>query len=521
MVRQGSILLLAAGSVYLGWCLKLIWAQDRAPSPADDHVIAAGKTQSTDVPLHAGEFLQFDVEQQGGKVTATLIAPDGTEAAYGSTIGLTGFHVAAIANTSGTYHVEIHAFPRNPDAHYRLTVSPPRIPSPEDKSAAQISSILGAVNKRADQAMAAGNTSATLQTVIDGYGNALEVIRTLKNPEAEGQALLAIATAHQFAGGSGKSVKELEELDAAVDAINQAIPIFHMLGDWRSESEGLFLKTQASMRRGRDLQAIESAEYLAAESEKHADLQNVRRALNVISTASNHAGLIDQSITAEQRLLKLESDAKSEASAQHLVNIAALYLRLGDTRSSLAYRQNAADIYESLGRKGDLADALYRLARGNIKLGDIKNAGRYYDRMIQIAPGEDSPDLLIDMGRTDVALKVLLQKLDSIQERIAAGARWTSEESSTWSVLSGVYTQLHQPEMARNALEHAFESWPDANDPDNRIEFLAGVAGGYLKLGDYPKALELYREYERLILKKGPKGFPNFRHSLAAWRPPN
>ena len=508
IVRRGWILLLTTGSLnFLLWHVAMR-AQVPSRLHSDDRLLAAGKTDSIEVDLHVGQFLQFSVEQTTGRVSAALHAPDGTESGYGSAMSLPRFQVAAIANATGTYRLEIHAGPGNPiDAHYRLSVNPPRIANPEDEEAARISSSIGVANRLTDEALATGAKPATLHAAIDSYRSALELIRNSRNPEAEGRALQGLASAYLLGNASSRAVADL---DSAVETLDQAIPIWRRLGDWGAESEALFLKAGANSGRGHDYEAMDAGEYLAAEAKKHGDTQKITAAWSLVSAAANRAGLIDRSITAEQQLLNLQKDPKSAAAADHMIRIAVLYLRLLDTRASLAYRQSAAGIYESLGRKKDFSLALYWLTLGHVVLGDNKTAERYYDRMVQVDPTMSNATLLLQMGRTNAALKELLQKLDRSQQERKFGVLWTRDEPDAWSALAAVYMQLQDPENASNALEQALQSWPVKNLPGARIEFLAGVAGRYMELGQYSRALELYREYERLVVEKGASGFPQY-----------
>jgi len=316
MDRRGWILLLTTGSLNFFLWHVAMRAQIPSRPQSDNRLLAAGKTDSIELQLQAGQFLQFSVEQTIGMVSAALYAPDGTESGYGSAISLPRFQVSAIANATGAYRLEIHAGPGNPiDAHYRLSVNPPRIPKPEDEEAAKISSSIGAANKLTDQALAVGAKPATLHAAIASYRSALEVIRNFKNPESEGRALHGLAIAYLLESASSKAVAEL---DSAVEALDQAIPIWRRLGDWGAESEALFLKAGANSGRGHDYEAMDAGEYLAAEAKKHGDIQKITAAWNVVSAAANHAGLIDRTISAEQQLLNLQKDPKSLAAADHL-----------------------------------------------------------------------------------------------------------------------------------------------------------------------------------------------------------
>ena len=468
-------------------------AQTLSPDAAVERSVAPGAVNSFDIALHKNEFLQLTVQQLQQDVIVSVIDPTGEERMSASGVDLASFKLAFIAKTDGGFRLDVRTRrPVGPNSSYRLIPDSPHTATVSDEKLAQASTALQEANRWFARATAETTSSEPLAAnAIEKYQQALKMLVLLDDRGAEAGVYQHLGVSYLLKNDLGRSV----------DSFTNAAMLLEAAGDWKAEALARTFLTRVNRQRRYFHEAKISAEALIGRAKQKGDMDTQVATLKLLYSVLNSANDIESAIETQQQLLKLEASPNTADAAAYFENIAANYLTLHQTRTSIDYRIRAVSIYEKLGPPNKLAAALGRIASDYARIGEISKAIEFSKKAVALDADQLDVNLLVKTGKTSEAIEITRHKIAKLHEKKAP------DEPVAWLNLSDLYLNASLRSSALDALEQALNAWPEGERPDARIEFLAAVAKSYENLGEYRTALGLFQEYLRLVQAKGAATF--------------
>jgi len=298
-----------------------------APGQKIEHRLPGGEKESYGLALDAGSFTAVAVEQRGLDVVVRLFDPSGealTE--VDSPTGNTGVErVTAVADTAGTYRLEVEAFTgAEPTATYVIHLEARRPATDADRTLVA-----------ADRVFAQGEDlrrAKKYDAARTKYREALDKYRSLENRQREADAL----------NRAGWMDHELEKYPEAVDLLRQALTAYEDLGNRR-------LQAATANRLGRVLLVVGQLGEAEKENRRALDLfvelgdrNGEADAANNLGNVYKWSGRTEEALAAYERAQKLWQDlgnAPDQVTAQ--LNIADVYLDNGDAEIALSALERA------------------------------------------------------------------------------------------------------------------------------------------------------------------------------------
>jgi tetratricopeptide (TPR) repeat protein len=233
-----------------------------------------------------------------------------------------------------------------------------------------------------------------------------------------------------------------------------------------------------------------------------------RVALNLLVASALNNSDKEESIAYYLELLSLPT-SDTLATAGYLENIAVNYLQLHQVRTSIAYRERAAEIYRAKGLKDKLGGQLRWISSLYEQLGEYSTAERYHSQATALG-AETNVNLLMDTGQYERAIQIIRENISQIRDKPAG-----KDETGSWLRLSEIYRQTKQQKQAIESLDEAVRVWRKKQNPA-LVEDLALIGAQYRELGKTEEALKLFQEYREGVLRRGPGGFPQYPAFLRA-----
>jgi CHAT domain-containing protein/tetratricopeptide (TPR) repeat protein len=407
--------------------------------------LGAGESQTYEITLAAGQYLQFLVDQRGISVEVIVIRPSGERLVeLEDPIGTQGpRRVSVLADTSGTYRIQLNgAKDETLSGLYELRIEELRdgIEKDKERMAAQAAAAEG-------ETLFEQDTAESLRGAIAKYTEARNAWRALGDSTREAVALHAAALATDFLGDRRQGL----ELYA------QELQLWRAIGDPRGEALALVNMGTDQLALGETEKALES----------FSSALEIRRAT---------------------------SDPHEEAHV--LFSLGRVHLRQGDYQKALEHYERAYDLRKAAGIRGEEADSLHELGVFHGTIGDYRKALSYYlrvlasDREMGNKRGEAATLTSIgivsqSMGQHQEALEYYQQALTlrrEVGDRIG--------EATTLHHIGGAYAAAAQPRKARPHYQEALAIERETADRPAEADTLAALAAVDLGEGDDEAALE-------------------------------
>lgn len=444
---------------------KLDNSDVRLLTPGDriERESSSGETHSYQITLNAGQYLHAVIERSGIDVGGAIYGPNEQR--------LLEFHcrqrgptpVSLIAESVGTYRLEIRPIEEGSTGRYVLRVENIRSGTAQDRSR-----IL------AERAFADGEQrcaewkAESFWKAMEKFEEALVLWKSTDGRREEANTLRTIGDIWHFLSESQKALKYY----------NAALLFAKKTNDRQSESETISSIGYVSVFLGENQQGLESgvkALKLAQDISNHyAEAQ----AFDLIGEAHYGFGSIQKALNSYQQALSIWHDLKDHrGQALALLHSGYAYSDLSDTQRALDSYSSALKLWRSAKNRWGEARTLTGIGHLKSKLGEKEEALKLY---------EEARRLLQPMG-----------------ERIGAAG-----------VLNGmgyVYDELGEPQRALDCYEQALQLFRSAGYRLAEAGSLYKIGKVYFLLGDISDALNYYeqsRSVSRAIADKRLEAVP-------------
>ncbi len=379
------------------------------PGPPHERRLSGDETHRYRLALDAGDFLHLVVEQRGVDLVVSLLDPRGRELlAVDSPTGVHGAEALfAVAETAGTYRVEVRPWSTAAAGAYQVVVAARRPATAGDRRRA-------AAARRVHQAEAlAGEPGAdSLRAAADAFQEALDLWREAAQADQEAlvlrrlgdqryrlgeiaEALSCYRRARQLADALGgpdaallNQLGKLQRLagDAAATAsYEEALGIARRLGDRHEEAAALNNLALAAKVAGEPWQALLRYDQALAIWQ---ELGRERPTATTLYNVGSIYVLLDklpEALDHLRRALALYQDRDPEGEAWALTAIGGIHLATGELESAAEVLGRAEELMRSTGSRRGEAITLDRLGTLRREKGRPEEAAATYDQALAAA----------------------------------------------------------------------------------------------------------------------------------------
>ncbi len=463
--------------------------------------IAGGQKHYYTITLEAGQYLHLVVDQRGIDVIVTLFGPGKKRIIkIDSPHGMRGPEpVFAIAETSGTYRLEVQSLENNaPAGRYEVKIENLRTATSQDHERVQAEMALREGIELESQELA-----ESLRRALTKYEEALRLFRVVGDRQGEGAALHC----------HGLIYYSLGEKQKALDYFNQSLSIRRAVGDRNGEAETLNNIGTVYRSLGANHKAIEHydqslllAVALGNRSGEAGQLSNLGSAYDALGEKQKALDYFNRALP----LRRAVGDRSGEAST--LTNMGVLYRSLGDTLKALDCYNRALPLRRAVGDRNGEAIALNNIGLVYNVLGEKQKALDYYNQALSIrrAVGDRGGEAsaLSNIGVVYDALGEKQKALDyynrALPLRRAVGDR--NGEAITLNNLGFVYDTLGDRQRALRYYDQALSILRTVGDRNREANTLSNIGSVYDSLGEKQKALDYFNQALPLRRAVGDRG---------------
>jgi CHAT domain-containing protein/tetratricopeptide (TPR) repeat protein len=414
-----------------------------------ERTLDGGQTHSYRIALASGQYVHLVVEQRGVDVVVVLFGPDGRKVTeVDSPNGTQGPEpVFAIAETSGTYRVEVRSLEEDaPAGQYAVTLEELRQATRQDASRVTAEHLFSEAELLRDQ-----KSSESLQGALQKYDEALQLFHAIGNRRREAATLDSIGSAHASLGDKKR----------ALDYFARALPLRRAARDRTGEATTLNNTGLAYSARG----------------DKQKALGYLRQALLLFRSAGDRGG-----------------------AGTTLNNLGLIYTSLGQTQKALYHYQQALPLLKSVGDRYDTAITFDNLGYVYNSLGEKQKALDYYSQALPLFKS------VKDQRGEGMALNGFGAVYDSLGEKQQALDYYTrarplleefGEPGEVVSVLNNIallYDSLGERQQALDYYERARPILHKLGDPEAEAAMLNNIGMLYDGMGDKPNADRYYNQ---------------------------
>lgn len=294
-----------------------------------------------------------------------------------------------------------------------------------------------------------GASSEARQTAIESYRQAADLWKDLGNAEGQGKAIL----------GKGRTELDLNELDAASDAIQQAIPLLHQAKNQLEESNAFITLQGVYLKRG-----------------------DIGEAFHYVNQA-----------------MKLAREAKARpAEASALYNLSIIYKFRGELQKALNSFMEELEIEHELQNRDKEVYTLYAIGSVYHDLGEWEKARANYEKALELSwkveeTAPRRPGLLNNIGwiqfrqgQPEAAIKLFQQALAVSQEQ-------NDPMAPALHNLGVAQVSQDRLQEGLGLLRQALEL-RQGKDPYPLAQTLRELGTAYYRLGDLDQAAHYFDE---------------------------
>lgn len=407
--------------------------------------ILGGQSHSYQVKMSLGQYARVLVRQKGFDVEVPLFGPDGQllMKVDGGGIGVAE-SVHWIAETAGTYRLEVHCKEGSPTGRYRVELLELGVATEESR-----------IQVAAAKAAAEGDrvyyeqTKAAREASIKKYEEALTLYRKLPDRDREATMLYNIGFVHRSLG----------DMQKALTYYNDALLLMRAGTNRGEEAATLHDIGSVHLHLG-DLQtALEFFSKALPMRIEAGDKNGEAITLNDIGVVHRQRGELQKAIEYYNRVLPLRralGDERGEGVTLH--NIGVVHQSLGEWEMSLDRYNQAIFLFREIPDDHAEAASLNRAGDVYRSLGDLTKARESYDRTL-----------------------LLRQRVGDKRG-----------EAYTLDSIGVVYRDLGEPRRAMDYYDKALPLRRTTGDRRGETYTLNNIGDAYRDLGDLQKASDYY-----------------------------
>ena len=496
--------------------------------------MGAGDSHAYAIRLDPGQYLRVAIEQQGGDVAATLIAPDGARLAEASSTldNRGGDRLSWVAVVGGLHRIDVRPAGKSArSGRYAIRIEELRFPTDEDRTrlAAEAAYIEA-------QALRGTQKAEALRSAVPKYEEAIRLSQSLGDVALESDAYHNLALTWDYLGESAKSIGFYEialqraralgdgrreastlsnlgvvlrisgETRRAIDSYERALPLWRTAGDLAGEGRTLHNLGSAYWIIGDNDRALDYQQQALTVRERVGDRNGIGETLITIGLSYRGRGEVQTALDYYQRALALKRETGDRrGEARVLRNAGVAYSVLGEFPRALEYLRDSLALHREMGDRQGEAGALQAAATATRLQGDLDGATALLDQVLalrrQLTDRRGQAATLAEIGLTHEARGDTRRALELYGAALPL-AREIGDRRTEAFVLNGmgtVYTALGETDRARECLDQALVLRRALADRQGQEETLGSLALLSRNLGDLTRAQAEAREAIKLV----------------------
>jgi CHAT domain-containing protein len=505
--------------------------------PVTDKV-NGGETKEFTVPLTAGNFVQFRVEQHGASLQATLIDPSGAQVIQmdSPSNGYGPILFSTITTQSGNYRVELKSVNAWALTYpFEIAIDDLRSPATQDESrvAAEKSFAEGRKKWNANEPAAA----------IQNYEAAKKFWTTTEDFHWQAVVEYALSEAYR------NSNREQSEI-----CLKETLRILNLEmapSDWRLKASALndLGALYATLATPQTEQATELLNQALALYASHNDRRGQASVLNSLANIQYRARNLSPARELATQALTFRRAENDKPGASNMISaLGVIADGLGEPDEALTYLKESLQNWEAVGElkssdKRRVASVLTALATESDKLGKWDDAFAYYNRALATF-NEDDPFRAVALdnkGELYAALGNLTKARECYDQALQI---WTTARKPDADLKAALLVHIGQLSITSNEIDSAIKTFEEALNLEppatRRAAILTNLATAMSLVPNLAKALQMYNSTLELqkklddrrgqaltfqkrgeayfALRRGDEALNDFRSALPLWR---
>jgi CHAT domain-containing protein/Tfp pilus assembly protein PilF len=413
------------------------------PGQVIERDMAGGEAHEYRIALSSGQYLKAVVEQKGIDVVVRLFGPGEKKLMeVDSPNGTLGPEpVFFIADATGEYRLEVRSFEEKAaPARYEIKIAEMRESTATDRDRIAAERTFAQAEQLRVQ-----ETAESLRKAIEKYNEALPLFHKLGDGEREATTLNLV----------GVRYWELGDNQKALEYYDQSLRMWRSLGNRKEEGQVLHNFGTAYWQSGDSQKALEYYAQALPLIRAVGDRPQEAITLNTTGLAYYELGQLQEALNYFNKalvLLRLLENRRDEATT--LLSLGAAYFKLGDLQKSLEYDNQALVLRRTTGDRRGEGATLNNIGMLFLRLGEPQRALEYHNQALPLRRETgDRFGEVSTLHNIGVAYKWLgeLQKAGEHYDKALALARAIGDrrdEASTLQELGAVYQSLGEPQKA-------------------------------------------------------------------------
>jgi CHAT domain-containing protein/Tfp pilus assembly protein PilF len=449
--------------------------------------LSTGDVHSYQIKLQSSQYLRLVIDQWGINMVVAVYRPGGQVCIEFASRGNGTVPISLIANSSGTYRVELRAFEKDlTRGRYKLRTEEVRLAKSGDKSriAAEKAFAQGEELKAEWRAEAS-------RIAINKYNESLRYWKVAGERREAGNTLRTI----------GEVYHALGEPQKALTYFKQALQVSQELNDRRGEGETLNDIGSVYIQLGENDKALDYCTKALTLSQITRNRQAEAQALNNIGDAYAAFGNMMKSLEFYNQALPLWQELSDRRGlAQTLMNIGYDHSDLSDEEQGLYYLNKALVLWRSADERRGQALSLMALGHIYSKLGEKQKALDLFSQARELfqSMGDQASEasMLNGMGQVYRHMDEKQKALEYYQQalRLYQALGFRTGEGNSLIQIGRVHYSLGDNEKALHSYQRALTLFQALADPRLGSVPLGEIGRVYESLGDKNKALEYYNQ---------------------------
>jgi CHAT domain-containing protein/predicted negative regulator of RcsB-dependent stress response len=498
------------------------------PGEVLTRTIKANQRHIFRVSLTQQQYVHVVVDQKGVDLVIRLLDPnkaqlverDNPNGKFGPEA------VSTVAQSTGSYYVDICADKRQPIGSYELKVEGPRPSSAADEK-----------RVAAELMLMEGRKVGRGEPAIEQFKNAASIFHELGDSQEEGYALSKTGETYRFSENFSDSMKYLDQafsvlgeardvsgqayvlnemgaayrdLDVpskALDKYALAIPLRRSIGDRWGEAQLLNNVGRLYTKIGEQHKALDNYELALSMWRELNDRTNEMQTLNNIAKANNDLGNLSVALPQLREVLNYcgEPNASCAFEAAARNNLAMIYDTFGEPNEALAQYDLALKIFRERGDLRNVINTLNNYGMVYANNGDASTALDKFQEALNL--GLPLPVFQDEAGtRSNIGYAHILLGNYTTAVTYLEKAQPLSQKFQDPRIEAYAFLRLGMAHIARNEVEQALGAYNQALEKLKEIEDRRGQAMTLEKIG------ELYSLSNQPVLAN-----KNYRLALERW----
>ncbi len=458
-------------------------AQTIVPGQPVEREIAGNESHTYQIPLTAGQFVRFRLEQRAINATLILTAPEDKQ--------LTEMDLSNIgeqetifleAAATGTYRLIVRGLgAATVRGSYLLEMAAQATATELDRKRVTAQGLLLEANALANQGVRMGKQA------IEKLQQVIPLLREIGEPRWTACALLR----------TGLVYIDLSQVEKAIAYIEQALAIAREIKDRAGEGAILYELAFAYERQGQVEKAIAYYEPSLAITREVKDRKGEASTLGALGVAYSRLSQVEKAMAYYEQSLAIGREIKEQKQVGiALSNLGGAYEELSQFEKAIEYHEQALAIKREVKDRRGEGITLGNLGLVYSKLKRYEKAAAYHEQALAIKREvKDRRGEGISLSNLGLAYKNLSQveKAIAYYEQALVIAREIKDrqgEGTRLNNLGAAYRELSRYEKAIEYLEQALAINREMKDRRGEVSALGNLGAAYRELSRYEKAIE-------------------------------